>query len=363
VVEAAGTGVGRHLLDVVGHTRGVDHLVAVPVERVGGMGDPMLVPSLRAAGADVVPMAMTRSPLTLTNARAAVLLRRLVRRRRPAVVHAHSSIGGVLARAALVGTRVPVLYTPNGMAAGRGALAVERVLGHSRTARLIAVSPSEEEQLRSLRVARPERIVMIPNGVTLAAPPPRPLRSLVGMSTDAPLIGFVGRLVPQKAPDVFLAAWERIAREVPEAQAVMIGDGTLAPIVRAAVEGSGGRLSWIPNLQDAAAHLGDLDVLCLASRFEGAPYVPMEALRAGVPVVVSDVVGNRDVIVPEESGLLVPPDDPAALAAAVRRILDDEALRARLVEAGRARVRDRFDVARSGDELHALYAAVAAERR
>ena len=89
----------------------------------------------------------------------------------------------------------------------------------------------------------------------------------------------------------------------------------------------------------------------LPSRFEGGPYAPLEAMRAGTPVVLTDVVGNRDVVEPGRSGFLVPEHDPAALADTVLELLVDADLRAVVGAGGSERVRERFDLAKTGPAL------------
>jgi glycosyltransferase involved in cell wall biosynthesis len=356
VLEAVEGGTARHLVDIVRHTAGVHHVVAIPAERVGGLTDRDALAALRAAGADVHVVPMTRRPVSVANARAASAVRHLVRTRRPDVVHAHSSIAGVLCRTTLWRLGVPVVYTAHGVATGRVPRLVERALGR-RADRWIAVSASEAALAASLRLARPDRITVIPNGIEREAPAPRSLRAHLNLAGDAPLIGYAGRLLPQKAPEVFLDAWAEIARADADVRAVVIGDGPQAGLVRAVAAGDP-RLTWVPELPGLAAHLGDLTVLCLTSRFEGGPYVPLEAMRAGVPVVLTDVVGNADVVDPT-SGVLVPADDPSAVAAAVLRLLRDPHERQRIAAAARARVEQHFDVTVSAAALAALYREVA----
>jgi glycosyltransferase involved in cell wall biosynthesis len=104
-------------------------------------------------------------------------------------------------------------------------------------------------------------------------------------------------------------------------------------------------------------------VFLLTSRFEGAPYTPLEAMRAGIPVVLTDVVGSRDAVESGVSGVLVPAGDVPALAHAVAELLSDPTRARSLGDAGRARVRESFDVATMGREIAGVYARVMAEGR
>jgi glycosyltransferase involved in cell wall biosynthesis len=360
VLEALEGGTSRHLIDVVANVEGFDHEVVLPPRRIGGVNDESAIARLSESGATVHLLPMRRFPLAAGNAVALARLARLIRARRPTIVHGHSSIGGVLARVATP-RRVPVVYTPNGIAQARMGVLAERALSR-RTSRFVAVSETEAARALELGLADAERLVLIPNGVELTEPPVIDLRGRLGLPGDAPLVGMLGRLVPQKAPEDFVAACALVASEVPGARFVLIGDGALAGAVDGAVGAAGlaERFTRIEYLEGAAGALGSLDIFALSSRFEGAPFSPLEAMRAGTPVVLTDVVGNHDAIEDRVSGVLVPPGDPAAMAAAIVELLRDETLRSRIVAAGRERVRTRFDVRAMGERLAELYRGLAA---
>ncbi len=357
VVEALEGGVARHVRDVVRHVA-AEHLVVLPPERVGGFTDTPAVEAMVKAGAELHVVPMLRSPITARNALAVARVRRVIRDRRPDVVHGHASIGGAAARLAATGTQTPRVYTPNGIMSSRTALAVERLLA-PLTDRLVAVSPTEADRAARLRLARPERIVVIPNGIELddPGPPTADLRAELGVATGTPLVGTVTRLAPQKAPEVFVRACALVAAAVPEARFVLIGDGPVAPEVDREVDRArlGAQLLRLRGLHGAATVVGQLDVFVLSSRYEGGPYAPLEAMRAGTPVVLTDVVGTRDTVEDGRSGLLVAPEDPAALARGVGRLLAEPTLRRRLGEAGRARVEACFDVRAMAARLATVY--------
>jgi len=364
VLEALEGGTARHIVDVVRHTPAVAHEVAIPRTRAGWVTDEQATDRLRDAGAVVHFVDMRRNPLDRRNLVSAAVLRRLIVRRRPAIVHGHSSVGGALARVAAWNAPVARLYTPNGIATSALALRVERLLGR-RTDRLIAVSDSEADLARRLRLVDASRITVIPNGVDLesvdAGGPD--LRARLGVPPSTPLVGSVARLVPQKAPEVFVRACAAIADRLPDVHFVLVGAGPQQALVDAEVAGArlDGRWHQIPVLPDTGTVLGQLDVFLLLSRFEGCPYTPLEAMRGGTPVVVTRVVGNRDVVEDGVSGLVVAPEDGAAAARAAVRILTDRALAATLADGGRARVATRFDVRTMGTALGDLYRGVACE--
>lgn len=309
---------------------------------------------------------MRRLPPHPANALALARLRHLVRERRPDIVHAHSSVGGALGRLAAAHSPARRVYTAHGLAPGRGPLVLERALGQL-TDRWVAVSDSEADALLHHRVAAPGALVVIRNGIDLtigagAARAVRPgLRERLALPPGAPLVGTVARLVAQKRPEHFVRVCAGVARDRPDAWFVLVGSGPLrAKVLRQVAQaGLGPRFRHVPALPDVAALLGELDVFVLTSRFEGAPYTPLEAMRAGVPVVLSDVVGNRDVVEAGCSGELFAPGDVAGMAAAITALLGDPDRREALVTAARARLIERFDVAEMAHALEQLYLGLA----
>ncbi len=358
VLEALEGGTSRHLVDVVRHTPDVLHEVAIPKRRVGWVTDETAADEMMAAGARLHRIEMRRSPASGRNAAALASLRRLITAVQPDIVHGHSSVGGALARLAAWDLPIPSVYTPNGLATSTPIVLAERLLAR-RTKRFVAVSPSEGDLAVRLGIVPTDRLAIIPNGVDPTAPPPAApdLRSRLDLKPDVPLIGSIARLVPQKAPLDYVKACAHVARECTAAHIVLIGSGPLESAVNKEILRLGltRRFHQLAVLPEAAAALGDLDVLVSTSRFEGAPYAPIEAMRAGTPVVLSDVVGNRDAVEHGTSGLLVSEGDLDGYATAILTLLRDDDLRSRLGAAGRARVDRRFDVAVMGRALTGVY--------
>lgn len=365
VLEALEGGTSRHVVDLVRWTPGVEQHVAVPERRVGGVTDAAATPALRAHGAVVHPVAMTRSPVTPANARSLAALVRLIRRVRPDVVHTHSSIGGLLGRVAAAATGVPAVYTPNGVTDVRAGVLVEQAL-RPVTARLVAVSTSEADRVRRLRLVGPDRVRVVPNGIDLDRDPePYDLRAHLGVPAAAPLVGTISRLVPQKDPLTWVAMAALVAEQVPDARFAVIGDGALRPEVDAAVAAAGlaGRLHVVPHLPEADRALPSLDVFAMSSVFEGAPYAPMEAMRAGVPLVLTAVAGSADLVDDGVEGRLVPAHDPVALAAAVVEQLTDRDRAGDRAELAAKTVAARFGGVEMGRRTRAVYEEITAPQR
>jgi glycosyltransferase involved in cell wall biosynthesis len=213
----------------------------------------------------------------------------------------------------------------------------------------ICVSQREREAGLAARACRPERTVVIPTAVDAEAAPPahgggRPPRLIT-----------VGRLAAPKDPLTLVRALARVHEPF---TARIVGEGPDRPAVEAAIREAGlvDTVELMGDRGDVPQLLADSDVFVLSSRSEGAPLSILEAMAAGLPVVASAVGGVPELVEDGVTGVLVPPEDPAALAAALVRLLADRELRRRLGCAGRERVRDRFDL-RSSRRAHLdLYA-------
>jgi glycosyltransferase involved in cell wall biosynthesis len=363
VLEAFAGGTERHLLDLVAHVDGFEHVIAVPSQHLG-RSTSRAMRIAAAAGAHVEPVEMGRSGTAALNLSSLVRLHALIEDLTPEVVHGHSSIGGALARLATATTGVPLVYTPHGLTRARWGTAIERLL-RGRIDRFIAVSRSERDFALANAVVGPERVVVIPNGVDLEPPPPPPrsLRDRLRIPSDVPLIGCCARLTWQKAPEVYVGAAALASRSLPRAHFVLVGSGPLRRSIDRAVLDAHlwPRFHLLPSLDDMSASLPELDAYVLPSRFEGAPYTPLEAMRAGVPVIVSDAPGNRDTVEPGVSGLVVPTDDAVRLGEAIVAVIEDRRLREHLVEGGRSALMH-FDVRHMAGATEDVYEDVMEER-
>lgn len=194
---------------------------------------------------------------------------------------------------------------------------------------------------------RPGSLRVIPNGVPVIEhhTPPR--------VDQSPTVGVVSRFDPVKGIDVAVRAVSMLEG----VRLVIIGDGAQRAEIEALIAelGLGSRVELMGWVDDVRHLLGNFDVFLLPSRLEGMPMSVIEAMHAGVAVVATDVGSVREVIDDGVSGLVVPPEDPAALAAAVRRLLDDEPLRRQFAEQGRHVGLERFTSARNVAAYEQLY--------
>jgi RraA family protein len=362
ISEACGGGAGRHVLDLAEGLigRGCDvQLIGSPHrcdsffrERLGR------AVALRHA---LCPMRRSIHPRDLAAVR---WVRRYVRDFGPFdVLHGHSAKGGAVARLAALGTRTPVLYTPHGFVLmdpgvppGKRLLyhAVEWVLSRV-TDRIIAVSP-EERRFVIARGLGESRVVVIPNGIAPIDFPPRAsARRELGLRDDALVVGFVGRLVDQKAPDVLIEAFAAASHSVPACRLVMVGTGPLEGPLRRLADGLGlnDRVLWLGE-RDGPSVLPALDLFALPSHKEGLPYVMLEALAAGLPIVATTSAGVELLVRHGENGWVVPAGQPEPFARALAELLSDPRKLARF---GRAslEIRARFTTEAMVDQTLAVY--------
>lgn len=359
VLEALGGGTARHLIDVVRYTPDVQHHVAIPRRRIGALSNDGAIAELEATAAGVHIVEMRRIPWHPRNAVALAQLRRIIGQLKPDIVHGHSSVGGALARMAARGRPAVTFYTANAVISSGYGLLLERLLGHW-TDVFVAVSASEGELVKRLRIVPPSQVTVIPNGIDLeTAVNDFDLRANLGIEATTAVVGSVSRLLAQKAPEVFVRACALAGRRLPHVQFVLVGSGPLQGQVDAEImsAGLGGKMRRVAAFINPAASMGAFDLFVSSSRFEGGPYAPLEAMRAGVPVLLTDVVGNHDVVIHRQSGLLVPADDPASMAAAIVEVMSDPDLRSRLAANGQRRLQQEFGARRMGEKLRDAYLA------
>jgi glycosyltransferase involved in cell wall biosynthesis len=337
---------------------------------VTGEGDRLLCQA-REAGFEVVLMPRLRSDIALADDRRALADLRACLADFD-VVHTHSSKAGVLGRTAAHRAGVGrIVHTFHGFPFHQfqsrlrhaAYIHIERRVGRF-TDFFLAVGPAVAAEAVTRGIAPPERIRTIGIGADMTAPPPGPparaeARRLLGVPPGMRAVGTVGRLSFQKAPDDFVAALATLRRD--DVFGVWVGDGELRARTERLAERRGlhGRMSFTGERGDVAALLPGLDVFAMASRYEGLPCAIVEAMTAGLPVVATAVNSVPDVVVPGQTGLLVPPERPAMLARAVGYLLDNPAVAARLAAAARNRLGEELGQAALGTVLDETYRSAA----
>ncbi|WP_404797389.1 glycosyltransferase [Streptomyces pristinaespiralis] len=360
LVQPVEGGVARVVTDLVDAQvrEGIRAVVACPPQGP--------LPRLAAqAGAQVHPWPAGREPGPRLAAEVRAVTR-LIRAGAPHIVHAHSAKAGLAGRLAVRG-RVPTVFQPHAWSfdAVRGrsaelALTWERH-GSRWSTRTLCVSESERRAGEEAGIRA--RWSVIRNGIDLTYFTPRGehgreeararLPELDGAPAWAPLVVCVGRLCRQKGQDVLLRAWTEVARAVPGARLVLVGDG---PDREALRQGAPPGVIFAGDRADTRPWLHAADLAVLPSRWEGMALAPLEAMACGLPVVVTDVSGARESLPPgQEPYALVPPEDPSALAAALVRLLSDPALRQDLGRRAEEHTRATSDVRRTAAAVLHLY--------
>lgn len=183
------------------------------------------------------------------------------------------------------------------------------------------------------------------------------LRSELSLPAEAPLVGIVGRLFPEKDHATFLRAAALVSRAKPDTRFLIVGDGILRWRIESDIERLGltGKAQVLGERKDARVLIQLLDVLVLTSVSEGFPNVLVEAAVAGTPVVTTAAGGAVEVVLDGETGYVVPCGDAEALAGRVLQLLGDPALSKRLAEAARDRTRACFSADRAASAIQACY--------
>jgi glycosyltransferase involved in cell wall biosynthesis len=288
-----------------------------------------------------------------------------LRRRAPAVFHAQQTwqrsckYGLVAARLARVPVTISTVQLYVDLERERHAQRQRRLLSWS-VDRFIAVSAHVRERLERDLGLPSHKIEVIHNAIDAAAvrrPPDPALRAKLNGGSHHPLVLVPARLDPQKGHRHLLEA----AGEVPDATFVLAGDGPerqgLGDLARSL--GVENRVVFLGYRSDVPALLAACDLVVLPSLYEGLPLSLLEAMAAGKPVIASRIGGIDELVADGENGLLVPPADPHALAAAIRGLLDDPDHARRLAGMGREVVERRFSSAAMAAEISRIYDEVA----
>jgi glycosyltransferase involved in cell wall biosynthesis len=317
---------------------------------------------LRAAGVETHSLAGR-----LGAAGAAVRLARVVRGGSYDLIEAYGFRAGLVARlGVLLAGGPPLLIGVRGLHFTEGedpdapktrfVLAVERLL--QRTVRLYDANSRGARDFLVDHGFDATRFRVIPNGIDLSV-----MRTAEHESTVQPRIVCVARFVPRKRQEVLVEALAVLRDEGLDFRCELIGYGPTLEGVRdlVAARGLTDRVAFAGRISqpETAARLADAHLFVLPSLWEGMPGSVIEAMAAGLPVVGTDVNGTNEVVVDGVTGLLAPPDDAPALAAALGRLLGDEGLRREMGRAGRSRAEAEYALARMVASKVALYREVA----
>ncbi len=249
---------------------------------------------------------------------------------------------------------------------GRSQLAVDRFLARW-TDRVVGNSNAVSEFYRDHAGVPVEKLAVIPSGIGDEEPPEidrAEVRRSLGISPEAPVILFVGRLAPQKAVHDLILAVDILQHVRPDLRTLIAGDGPLRDRLEDQARAFGLRASvrFLGHREDVPNLIAASDLLVLPSLYEGLPNVVLEAMRFRKPVVATAAPGTIEVVADNETGLIVPMKNPTALAKAIRHVIEDRALATRLGQAGRARAERAFRADVMVERFAAMYERIAVEK-
>jgi glycosyltransferase involved in cell wall biosynthesis len=294
----------------------------------------------------------------LRDARALGSLVSLVKRVNPDFIHAHSSKAGLVARLAGAVTHTRVIYTAHGWAFGEGMPRGQGIICRSLerfcaplSEKIITVSDATRRAATSNGVGLSQQMTTVWNGV-----PDTEWRARPGVG-GLPRLVMVARFAPPKDQALLLKALATIRRDF---QIIFVGDGPSLAVARGLATGLGlgGKVVFLGDRGDVEEILATAHGLVLSSKSEGLPLVILEAMRAGLPVIASDVGGVAEAVQQGHTGLLVPAQDEGALRSAIETLLTDVSLRRRLGRNGRLRYERDFTYETMLSKTESIYAEV-----
>lgn len=295
-------------------------------------------------------------------------VRKLIKKYNPDIIYAHSSKAGAIARVADIGLKNRRVYNPHGWAFNMRCSEKKKMMyvviekmAAPFCDKIICISDAEKQSALDKEICKEEKLQVIFNGVDIEAyengTHGKVKRADLNIPEDAFVVGMVGRISPQKAPDVFVRMAKLVKDEVPNAHFIIVGNGNQEAEIRKYAEDNGFKDSlhitgWV---DDPMSYVELFDVACLLSRWEGFGLVLPEYMMAGKPIVASCVDAIPNIIRDGESGLLVEVDDAIEASKAVLQIYRENGLKDKFVTQGFEDVHKRFNARRVAEEHEALF--------
>lgn len=343
------------LVDQLNYLRTAGFEVAAAARDTGWLTE------VRAAGVPAFHIPFTRRITPAQDLVAFQVAVRLMRALRPDIVHTHTPKASLLGQyaALLAGVRDRV-HTIHGLyrldakpRQKRAHLAFER-LTLTAASRVLSQSSEDVNTCVTERLCNPSKVSYLGNGIRLSdfRPPSDAerdsVRSELGLSTHTRVLLFVGRLVAEKGLHDLFAAMRAIRQRCTDIRLLVVGatDTEKSDAVtpgHADDAGVGDLCTFLGHRSDVARIYWAADALVHPSHREGVPRVPMEAMASGLPVVATDIRGCREVVVSQQTGILVPARQPAALCNAVVNLLENDVLRSEMATRARERALSSFD--------------------
>lgn len=303
-------------------------------------------------------------------------VRKLIKKYNPNIVYAHSSKAGAIARVADIGLKNHCVYNPHGWAFNMRCSDKKRMMyaAIEKVAvpfcdKIICISEAEKKSALEKKICKEDKLQVIFNGVDIEAYECEEYelvkRSDLGIPEDAFVVGMVGRISPQKAPDVFVKMAKQVKNKIPNAQFIIVGNGSQETEIREYAENNGFSealhiTGWVNN---PMSYVKIFDVACLLSRWEGFGLALPEYMMAEKPIVASRVDAIPDIIKDGKNGLLVDVESAEEASKAVYELYTNVELKNSLIENAYKDVHERFDEKRVALEHMKLVEELCANKK
>ena len=311
---------------------------------------------------------LRREVSIINDIRAFLYLYKLIKKENFTIIHTHSSKAGFLGRIAAMLNKTPiVIHTIHGFAFHdymnsfkKNIFIYLEKLSAKWTHGLVTVSNLNKKKVVDLGIAPIEKLKNIYSGIDLTLfinEKNDQFRKELNLDSNHLLLGSVGRLSNQKDPITMIEAFCIVIKSFPNAHLTLVGDGELRDEILIKIDQLqlNGRVHLTGNKNDPWKIYHSLDLFIMSSIYEGLGRSITEALSCGVPVVCTSVEGVPEIVRDNETGILVPPKDPGALATGIINSLNDMDNAKRMAEEGRKFVNENFDVNKMVDDIDSLY--------
>ena len=311
---------------------------------------------------------LRREVSIINDIRAFLYLYKLIKKENFTIIHTHSSKAGFLGRIAAMLNKTPiVIHTIHGFAFHdymnsfkKNIFIYLEKLSAKWTHGLVTVSNLNKKKVVDLGIAPIEKLKNIYSGIDLTLfknEKNDQFRKELNLDSNHLLLGSVGRLSNQKDPITMIEAFCIVIKRFPNAHLTLVGDGELRDEILIKIDQLqlNGRVHLTGNKNDPWKIYHSLDLFIMSSIYEGLGRSITEALSCGVPVVCTSVEGVPEIVRDNETGILVPPKDPGALATGIINSLNDMDNAKKMAEEGRKFVNENFDVNKMVEDIDSLY--------
>ena len=295
-------------------------------------------------------------------------VRKLIKKYTPDIVYAHSSKAGAIVRIANVGIKKLCVYNPHGwsfniIGSWKKQIAyslMEKVMAPFADV-IVCISDAEKNSALDKHICSEKKLHVIFNGIDIqeyeTSSHGKKKRSDIGIPENALVVGMVGRLVPQKSPDIFIRMAKKVKKEIRDAHFIITGDGYMKETIEKYAEKYGFEkdvhiTGWVDNPLD---YIELFDIAVLLSRWEGFGLVIPEYMICQKTIVATMVDAIPNLLEDHVNGLLVPPENPQAAYEAILEIYNDAKLVDRIIEQGLEDVYKKYDARRVSKEHEILF--------